>query len=505
MSRTRIFWILISIVMIGIAFRSFQLTGRSMWFDEAFSWRLIQFPFSEMIARDAADVHPPLYYIVLQGWAYVFGSSLFAIRSFSVASAAVSLVGAYLFAAYAFRSKRAGIYAATVLALSPWAISYGWEARMYPLGMVFAVFSSFALLHGLREKSFWWFGAYGVLAAALAYTHYFGFFTIASHALFVLAVLVKSTRWRIGELMHAKIFWASILAACFALLLYVPWIPTFLEQRAQVQASYWVPPLSITSVPDTFYQLFVPSTGLVPHHGYILIVSLFPLAGTLLLWAYSIVRFKKSDGVWFTVVLAVIPMLFAIVISLGGRSLYNDRFFAFTGIFILILLAYVVSTIKRPIVRRVVFIGTIVALIFSFTQYWNDLDIKNKGGSHAATRYTFTHRENGDKILVSSPFIYFAVLHYATEEFDAKDVPRLYSDTGELSHFSGGPILMQADIAGPLDIVGYTKTVWVIDTTGFGEEEFIAPSNWTEQSRETFPEVFTYQGDIIVREFTIHL
>src|SRR3990167_970423 len=106
------------IVLLGVALRSYHLGARSLWFDEAFSWRLIQFPLPEMLTRAAADVHPPLYYLLLKAWAFVFASSLLSLRSFSVVFAAASIATAYLFTSYATRSRGTGLLAACLLALS---------------------------------------------------------------------------------------------------------------------------------------------------------------------------------------------------------------------------------------------------------------------------------------------------------------------------------------------------------------------------------------------------
>src|SRR3989338_11107154 len=76
------------IVLLGVALRSYHLGARGLWFDEAFSWRLIQFPLPELPTRAAADVHPPLYYILLKLWASIFDTSLLSLRLFSVAGAA---------------------------------------------------------------------------------------------------------------------------------------------------------------------------------------------------------------------------------------------------------------------------------------------------------------------------------------------------------------------------------------------------------------------------------
>src|SRR5688572_15792167 len=105
MTRRSALWMLALIIGVGVGLRTYHLTARSIWFDESFSWRLVQFPWSEVISRTAADAHPPLYYLVLKTWANVFGNSLFALRSLSVALAGISLALVYGLTSSAARSR----------------------------------------------------------------------------------------------------------------------------------------------------------------------------------------------------------------------------------------------------------------------------------------------------------------------------------------------------------------------------------------------------------------
>ena len=457
-----------------------------------------------MIARDAQDVHPPLYYILLQGWAMIFGTSLLALRMFSVMCSGIAIAGAYLFSSYAFRSRKVGFLAAVLLAVSGWNISYAWEARMYPLGMIFAFFSSYALLRALREKKVIWFAIYTVAATCLAYTHYYGFFTIFAQIIFVAGTIIWNARGNAKKILQNRVTWYSVAVGLVALVAYSPWLPTFLHQSKQVQVAYWVPPVAITSVPDTFYQFFVPTKDIPPHHWPIIVLSLLPIVGSVLLWIWLLARKNSNrDGAVFAALLGFVPFLIGILISLSGRSLYNDRFFAFAGIFVFCGLAYALISIPNKIIRRIAVILVVIGLCASFVRYWNELDIVHKPGAHGATEYVFEQRSNEDPVLVSSPYVYFAIENYATDEFVSPNVPHLFSQTGELSHFSGGPIIVTSDIVGPKDIATYTGTVWVVDTTGYTETPFQPPKNWVEVSKKTFPEVFVYQGDIIVRQFLV--
>lgn len=505
MSRTRIIWLLFGIVVVAVALRSYQLTARSIWFDESFTYRLIGFPVPELITRTAADVHPPLYYILVKYWTVVFGSSALALRSFSILCAALSVLGGYFFTAEAFKSKRAGITAAMFLALSPWTIAYAWEARMYTLGMTLALFSSFVLIRALRKRSFGWFLVYGVLAAAFFYTHYYAIFTIIAQVVALAAVFIWQTKGRVGEIIQDRSVWWAICGYIVALLLISPWIPRFLVQQSQVQESYWIPRIGLVSVPDTLYRIFIPTINLPQRHGIMAGVLLLPLIITIIVWI-TLASWRDArtwDGAYMTLALSVVPFMLGIAISLGSRSLYNDRFFAFAGIFIFIALAGLVDRITRPRIRTGAILVFLVFCSWAYARSWKEMDITHAPGVHGAMEFVAKHRKSTDPILTSSPYIYFPLAHYAKEEFHAESSLHLYFAAGKLSHFSGAPIAVPSDTASAQDIATYTGTVWVIDTTGFTEKPLQAPSNWQEVSHTVFPEVFVHQGDIIVRQMRV--
>ena len=52
----------------GFATRLWMLGDKSLWLDEAFSWKMARFPVPDMIRGTASDVHPPLLYLILHYW-----------------------------------------------------------------------------------------------------------------------------------------------------------------------------------------------------------------------------------------------------------------------------------------------------------------------------------------------------------------------------------------------------------------------------------------------------
>src|SRR5262249_3014377 len=94
-TRRPAFWLGV-ILAAGLAMRLDRLGGRSFWFDEAFSWKMIGFPWREMIERVAWDNHGPAYFLLAKLWAGAFGDSPWSLRFLSVLLGELAILGMYL-------------------------------------------------------------------------------------------------------------------------------------------------------------------------------------------------------------------------------------------------------------------------------------------------------------------------------------------------------------------------------------------------------------------------
>ena len=61
-------WWVGAIVLLALLIRLYGLTHASIWSDEGFSLELITYPLRAIWVLSGRDVHPPLYYVILQGW-----------------------------------------------------------------------------------------------------------------------------------------------------------------------------------------------------------------------------------------------------------------------------------------------------------------------------------------------------------------------------------------------------------------------------------------------------
>jgi hypothetical protein len=108
--------------------------------------------------------------------------------------------------------RAAALVAAGLIALSPFAIHYGIEARGYGALMCFSALSALVLVLAVETNRTRWWIAYGLAVAAVLYTHYTGVFVIGAQGAW--ALLMHRGRWR-----------GLVLAYLGAALLYLPWLP----------------------------------------------------------------------------------------------------------------------------------------------------------------------------------------------------------------------------------------------------------------------------------------
>ena len=121
---------LLGIVLIGAFLRVYHLGTQSIWFDEAYSVGLSSLSVPQIVQAAAADVQPPLYYLLLHYWMMAFGTSESAVRLLSVLFGVLAIPMIYVVGRQLF-NKEVGLVAALILALSSFNIYYSQETWMY--------------------------------------------------------------------------------------------------------------------------------------------------------------------------------------------------------------------------------------------------------------------------------------------------------------------------------------------------------------------------------------
>jgi hypothetical protein len=162
---------------------TWHLDRDSLWDDEGWSLYAVQPPDSaEMLARVRADVHPPLYFALLDAWVNLAGESAYAARLLSVFCGMIALAGTYALGNQFFNAWT-GLAALLILGTAGFFVYYTREARMYTLLLMWGVLATWAYWRWRANRTWRRGGLYGVLLAALLYTHYSGVLIMLTHLL----------------------------------------------------------------------------------------------------------------------------------------------------------------------------------------------------------------------------------------------------------------------------------------------------------------------------------
>lgn len=262
---TQVLLQLLIVTAVALLTRLVLLEAHSLWLDEAISL--------ETAARNSPadlwpflrrwDMHPPLYYQVLDIWTTFLGTSLTALRVPS-ALAGTLTVPLYYVAVMQLSRRRTAFVAALLLALAPMQVEIGQEARMYALLTLWVCGALVCMVNLLRREAMdsargFWIGLAVCLAGA-AYTHNTGGpFLVASLTLPVLAwrwLARRGHEFRQYPALNARGFtfnWATTLG--LALLMWLPWAPAFWTQTVRVAGEFWVQPLTLETVAWTYLRL----------------------------------------------------------------------------------------------------------------------------------------------------------------------------------------------------------------------------------------------------------
>ncbi len=234
-----------AITLAGFILRMIQLVDVPPRWDEGWSVAHASLPIDELLVITAADVHPPLYYLLLGGWQNVFGVSLAGARYLSVLMSLPAIPLAYVTGRVLLKSPRAGVFAAALAAWLPLLVDYGAVIRMYALAPSFVLLATWAALRlvvngrqatrAQRNSVL----AFVVGAAGAMLTLYHAAWALA--ALGICATLMALRRRRTE--MGARSIWARVgpLWAAIALsaLVFAPWAIYALPQlygRAAAEA-----------------------------------------------------------------------------------------------------------------------------------------------------------------------------------------------------------------------------------------------------------------------------
>jgi asparagine N-glycosylation enzyme membrane subunit Stt3 len=203
-------------------------------------------------------------------FAFFFDYSVFGIRLFSAIFGVLCVWAVYLVSKELF-NRNVALWSSFVVAVSPFAIQYSQEARMYSMLVFLILMSVYFFLVGLRTNKLKYFIVWGFMMGLSMLTHYMGI--IFSSTYFVAYLFWagfeqlklysgKTLRKKIlffvkNILPERKIFWGYGVA----FLVFLPWLQNFRHHLTIKGNLTWVKPASFGDIVVTM-QMFLFGTPL---------------------------------------------------------------------------------------------------------------------------------------------------------------------------------------------------------------------------------------------------
>ena len=219
--------------------------GAAYWIDEGLSVGIASHDLLDIPGVLRQDGSPPLYYMLLNLWMAVFGSSEEATHGLSLLFSTLAIPAA-LWAGWSLAGARTGLIAGLFAAGSPFLTAYAQETRMYSLVVLLSILVTATFMHAFVKRNRRFLPWFALALAAILYTHLWSAFLVLGTVV-AAGVLISRSDDRRGLLRDLALGYGG------ALLLYAPWIPTALYQVSHTAAPWALGPTwrAVQQIPHT--------------------------------------------------------------------------------------------------------------------------------------------------------------------------------------------------------------------------------------------------------------
>lgn len=472
---------LVAVIILALGARFHSITVPVIWYDEAYSLLLAEGSPAYIWATTARDVHPPLYYVLLHFWMLLFGNGALDARSLS----ALVDVGTLLLCIKLMSlvtTRKATWIAALLLALLPMSVRYSQEVRMYTLLGFWLMGATVALVCWIKapdQKRYPVF--YVLLMTAAFYTHYFAALCVLVHWL---------CWWRVRDegRSTAVPFRAWVLANSAIVVLYLPWIPSFIDQLLRMDGLEWIPPLTWQTTLTFVWQLVMmgDSASYSSFWRVLPWVFIVVCAATMLLKA----RHERPFSV-LLVSYFFVPVLTVFLVSLIV-PVFNARYLVFAATALPLIVALALDTwsqrhaVLAAVAMALVLLAEVHGLsaVYAQTDEMNGTSIRKDARLDAVVEGLGNEARPGDEIIVDNLYWYLPFTYYNSTGIQ----PRLYAfkpPTGALWGTAeyGGWALIPRHLHSILfndfsTLKLNTRRIWWVTGYARPEHDALFPKHW---------------------------
>ena len=286
--------------------------------DEYFTLTIVNFNVGELINTTAADVHPPLYYLILKFFMYVFGlfgissHNLHAVRLVSIIPYAIIMLISYVKIRKDYGWLTAGLFMLSLGVMSEFFL-YFIIARMYSWAILFLLIAFIYTKDIFETGKIKYWVIVTVASVLCAYTHYFAAISAVCLYLMIMYYVITKNRSQIKHLC------VSIAAA---VLLYWYWILTLFYQLKFIHHAFWVPRVKPSSLIQAvgYYANFNDTA--------IAVIVILVLIAIIYMYKKQLKETYTVDNFYIITGIGVYvgTILFALIVSLTFKPILLARY-----------------------------------------------------------------------------------------------------------------------------------------------------------------------------------
>jgi 4-amino-4-deoxy-L-arabinose transferase-like glycosyltransferase len=411
-SRRAARWAVFALVLVAAALRFYRLGAQSYWIDEVLTVRAANlgepFGLRDFVGNIQGPLHALLIHLV-----GTFSAREVALRSISAVAGVACVPLLYLLGSEVV-SRRAGLVAALLGALSPFAVWYSQEARNYSLLIFFSTLSSLLVYRLVRRDGRVW-PVYVVSVALACYLNLSGFFLAVAHNVFAGPRLLRDRRFAAKWLGSQAVLLVLLVPALVGL---AHWtgkdsvaervvVATPARTEHLLRGATTFTPMAVpyalyvlsygNSLGPSMEELHAgsPASAFAAHLSVVLPACL-SIGCALLLGLRGIA--DDRGAMRLVLAVALVPLAGALALALLNVKPFNPRYVAVTFPMFLMLVAAGVGHLKRTsgtvlVGIVLVFFAASLANYYTKPQYWKE-DVRG------AAQYVQAHEKPGDKVLV---------------------------------------------------------------------------------------------------------
>ncbi len=316
----------------------------NIWFDESYSVALANHSFSEIWKIGSYDVHPILYYYILKIISLIFGTNIMVYRILSVVPVVILGIIGMTHISKDF-GKRTGTLFTFFTFFMPTVLVYGIEIRMYTWALLFVSIAMIYLYRFVRDNKTRDMVIFIIFSLFSCYTHYYALICMGIANLLFIIYIIKNTK-KIDK----KIIKRAIILEIVQILLYIPWIYSFIIQLTHVSNGFWITIEFPDIILDIFNFQFRAHEYLNEYITFAFAVVLYIYIGYIIFKNRKKIKEDKIPLISIGIYLLVIILVILVSIIMMSAILYDRYLFTITGLLIFTLSYFLAKENNKVII-----------------------------------------------------------------------------------------------------------------------------------------------------------